>query len=523
MAKIFTKKIALIALTVVLAVSGVIWAVVSNFETKFKSNIISIPSAIYVSGNGTASVMVDDYLYFVGDSIATSEIKYGDNEYFANEKIQDSGIYRVKIENSKPVLDYVYDNTIEDEGEEIELNPGDEGYNTKVVGVNDWDSIGEKDNGIEAVVPKIAGHDQSAMWVFGNNLIYVTPHNRYDKRGILLSNYLDFFRVDLDGKDHTLIYTTETADLTTENFTVWADSTDEICLLVHETENKEIVKVNVQNKQVTVLADEVVDVVFPKATQYCRDKVNENLDKVYGGVMGYVYYTKTHTDTNKKGNLLYRRAIKSGESELIAEQNGDDEIATFKPLSVTPLQNGNAQFVFSVIVNNDNNAETKPYALCLMTNDNMSEYTYEQPKVEDCWGIDKEDDIKIYANGFCTIDKELYHYDINGTVMNFNRTVLSSAVDKVLAVFDNTVYVQSGTTVNKVQLGQLPVSVNVAPATDTNEEEETTEENPFTLPLAILSQPHGSTGNPMIFAQDLNHIRLYAEDGSVSYLRFKQI
>ena len=196
MAKFFTKKVALIALTAVVAVSGIIWAIVANIQPKFQSGIDVMPAGIYVSGNGTASVMVDDYLYFIGDSVETSTIKYGDNEYFANGKMPDTGIYRVKIENSKPVLNYEYDNTVTDEnGEKKKLQPGDEGYNTNVVGVKDWESIGQKNNGIEAVVPKIAGHDQSAMWVFGQTLVYVSPHNRYDNRGNLLSNYLDFFRV----------------------------------------------------------------------------------------------------------------------------------------------------------------------------------------------------------------------------------------------------------------------------------------------------------------------------------------
>ena len=538
MAKFFTKKVALIALAAVVAVSGVIWAIVANLDAKFKSRINTVPSAVYVSGNGTASVMVDDYLYFVGDSVTTSEIKYGDNEYYANGKMQDAGIFRVKIEDSKPVLDYEYDNKIvNDQGEKVELQPDDEGYNTNVVGINDWDNVGKKNNGIEAVVPKIAGHDQSAMWVFGETLIYTSPHNRYDNRGKLLSNYLDFFRVDLDGKNHSLIYTTSSADLTRDNFTVWADAIDNVYLLVHETEDSEIVKVNVADNTVSTIAEKVTDVVLPMATQYCLDNTNETLDKVYGGVMSYVYFSKSRTDVNEHdsniGNLLYRCAVKIGEPELIASEGSAEKGTTFKPMAVTPLQNGNAQFVYSVVVKNSNSTVLKPQTLCIITNDSMNNYVYVEP--EDTWGLADDATVKIYANGYCLVNDNLHHYDVDGANMIFDNKVLSSGVEKVLAVMGNAIYVQSGITVTKVQPGQTNNSVSIVPASESTEEnedveagaegtDEGTEEEPtstITLPVAILYQPHGSTGEPMILAQDADHIRLYTSNGKFSYLRLK--
>lgn len=531
MAKFFTKKITLILLTVILAVSGIIWAVVANIDPKFNAGIDTVPAGNYVSGNGTASVLVDDYLYFVGDSITTKEIKYGDNEYFADGKMMDTGIYRVRMVDGQPVLNYEYDNnSTNDDGEKIVLQPGDEGYNTKVVAVNDWDNVGDKGNGIEAVVPKIAGHDQSAMWVFGKHLIYVSPHNRYDNRGNLLSNYLDFFRVDLDGKNHTLVYTTESADLTTDNFTVWADATENVYVLVHETANNEIKKINVNDKKVTVLDTKVADVVLPKATQYSNN-TNETLDKVYGGVMSYVYYTKVRTDVNEndsnKGNLLYRCGIEASEPELIAQEGSAESGTTFKPLAVTPLQNGNAQFVFSVV----KQAGSEPVSpiLCLIDNNNLQDYHYEAPA--DAWGLKNADTVRIYANGFCTINNKLRHYTIDGTNMILDEDeLISNTVDKVLAVMENTVYVQSGTTVWKATLGKSATSVTVVPNTtveDTenteNTEETETPEHTITLPIAILNQPHDNTGDPMIFVQDASHIRLYDANGKVTYLRFKEV
>ncbi len=532
MAKFFSKKTALILLTVVIAVSGIIWVIVANIDPKFDSKINNIPAGLVVSGNGTGSVLVDDYLYFVGDSIATSDIKYGDNEYFAHGKMMDTGIYRVKLVDGQPNLTYEYDNTsTNDKGEKIKLQPGDEGYNTKVVAVTDWENVGKKGNKIESVVPKIAGHDQTAMWVFGKQLIYVSPHNRYDNRGKLLSNYLDFFRVDLDGKNHTLIYTTESADLTTENFTVWADSTENVYLLVYEIEKDAtegtIKKINVKDKKVTTVDEKVTNVVFPSANYYTQN-TNETLDKVYGGVMSYVYYTKARED-NFMGNLLYRYAIKGSEAELIASEGGAEKGTTFKPLAVTPLQNGNAQFVFSATT--QNTTTTTGFGLCQINEHNYVDYSYVQP--EETWGLKEDANVQIYANGYCTIDSKLYRYAVNGTEMIFNNQELYDNVGKVLAVYGDVIYIQNETTVAKINAtgGVTNISVVLETATDdtvtddTSAEEGSETETPshtITLPIAVLYQPHGNTGEPMVFVQDASHIRLYTENSKLNYLKFKQ-
>ncbi len=531
MAKIFTKKIALIMLTALIAVSGVIWAIVANLQPKFKPGIYAIPEGRYVSGNGTASVLVDNYLYFIGDSIATSSIQYGDNEYYAKGKMPDTGIFRVKIEDGQPVLDFEYDNNSKnDAGEKIELQEGDEGYNTKVVAVKDWDNIGDKDNGIEAVVPKIAGHDQSAMWVFGNNLIYVSPHNRLDNRGNLLKDYLDFFRVDLDGKNHTLIYTTSSANLTTADFTVWADSTDNIYLVVHETADQEIKTINVKTKAVTTLDEKVENVVLPMAGQYRTNTTNETLEKVYGGAMSYVYYTKNR-DTEKdqnQGNLMYRHAIDGGEPEKIGDDGSQREGTTFTPLAVTPAQNGKTQFVFSVVVKNNNDVKLTEDKLCLINETNLADYKYTEPS--ETLGLQDGYTVKVYANGFCTINDDLRYYTvINGSEIVLQPEVLMTGVEKVLTVMGDTIYVQKGTVVHQIKVGQSAHTISIVPEDDTaatpddGTEEDTTETNDDTLqlPVAVLYQPHGDNGDPMVFAHDANHIRLYTNNGKFNYIKFK--
>ena len=540
MAKFFTKKVCLITLAVVIALGGIVWAVIANITPKFHSGIDAIPAANYVSGNGTASVMVDNYLYFVGGVVKKSDIKYGDNEYYANGKVSDAGIYRVKIgDNGVPVLDYEYDNTYTDEEteEKKEWQVGDKNYNSVVTKIKDWENIGKKNNGVEAVVPKIAGHDQTAMWVFGKYLIYVTPHNRYDNRGNLMSDYLDFFRVDLDGKNHTLIYTSDSTDLTTKNFTVWADATDNIFLLVSETDNKsdkaepQIKKINVVTKTVTILDRNVKDVVLPSATQY--GKQNESLSQIYSGVMSYVYYTKARDENSTlKGNLLYRCAINGGEPEVIAERGDAEKGTTFTPLAVTPYGVASAQFVFSISVT-AGSATFIEKDLCAITNQNLETFHYEDPEINGAGlGLKSDSKVAIYANGFCTIDGAVYHYNIVDSRIVLDGKLSSVTVDNVLAVMGDTIYVQSTNTVNIINADRTSTRVstvitadddsasseNSAENTENNEEKETAKN---VLPLGVIYQPQGNTGDPMIYVQDADSIRLYSTDQTYKYLRIK--
>ncbi len=544
MAKFFTKKVCLIILVSVVALSGIIWAIVANLTPKFRSGINAIPAANYVSGNGTASVMVDDYLYFVGDSVKISDLSYGDNEYYAKGVMPDAGIFRVKIgTNNKPVLDYQYDNSYIDENtnEKKEWQVGDAEYNSVVVGVKDWESIGKKNNGIEAVVPKIAGHDKTAMWVFGKYLIYVTPHNRYDNRGNLMSDYLDFFRVDLDGKNHTLIYTTDSTDLTTKNFTVWADSRENIYLIVNETDNKndkpetKIKKINVITQKIDVLDRSVSNVVLPTATQY--GKQNESLAQVYGGVMGYVYYTKTRGENaTARGNIMYRCSINGGKVEEIGNSGSAEEGTTFTPMAVTPVDteaaHASAQFVFAISVSSQN-VSTIEKDLCVITNQNYLNYSYQNP-IQSTW-VKKDFTIGIYANNFCTIDNKLYHYSIAGDRIVLDqengeakKLASSVTVDSVLAVMGDDIYVQSGSTIYKVNKNGTmdTISTNTSTSTDENENNDedtdsTENKTDIALPVAVLYQPQGNTGDSLIFVQDTKQIRLFHTDQKYDYLRFK--
>ncbi len=535
MAKLGTKKIILIALVVVLATSGIIWAIVATLKPTFNSGIKDVPAAYTVSGNGSASVMVDDYLYFAGAYTATNTIKYGDNDYYANGKIPDAAIYRVAIKDGKPDLHYEYDNTYTDGDETLTYGPDNPNYN-KMDNVNkiaDWENVTAKDSNLDVVVPKIAGHDQTAMWVFGNNLIYTTPHNLLNSTGVLLSNKLDFYCVDLNGKNHRLIYTSA-ADVTTDNFTLWANNADNIYLLINESGT--LKKIKISDKKVTTIAENITAVAFPQVTQYRTNSTTERLSDVYGGVMSYVYYT-TARDSDAQtgggnGNLMYRYQINAtNDPELIGDKTTDNVGTTFTPVAVMPYGVNNAQLVFTT-KNNTTDVASKYH---VVTNDVAMNNKDDFTRLIDLGGVTlgtADDAVKIYANGFWTQNNKLYRYtmaydnDSNFPTLVANANYLRDSVNDVFAVMGDTVYLQYSTAVAVVTFvgGDTKGKGLTWELTTTTGDDDSTTDAKVYLSLAGLYQSYangGAAGGNLVFIYDDSGIKLCSTTttGQYAYLR----
>lgn len=541
MTKLGTKRIVLIVLAVVIAMGGVIWAIVANLKPTFNSGIKAVPDAYTVSGNGSAAVMVDNYLYFVGGYVPTSSIKYGDNDYYADGKIPDAAIYRVAIKDDQPDLHYEFDNTYTKDDETLEYEPDDPQYNSmaNLTKIADWEDVTAKSSNIDVVVPKIAGHDQTAMWVFGNNLIYTTPHNLLNGTGVLLSNRLDFYCVNLDGKNHRLIYTSA-ANVTTADFTLWANNTNNIYILINESGT--LKKIKVSDKKVTTIAEDITAVAFPQATQYRTKVNNERLSDIYGGVMSYVYYT-TARDADAQtgsgnGNLMYRYQINaSNDPQLIGDQTTDSSGTTFTPMAVTTLGAGNAQFVFST---KETNAGVEAVAteFHIVTNDMALNDKTDFAKLPGKTLGVAGDTVKIYANGFWTRGKELRRYDVvqeNGyyvidqSLASDKASLLRDDVDNVFSVMGDTVYVRSSTAVSVLTFpagSTKSTGVNI-PLTTTTDSMTGTETTEVLLPLSGLYQSYangGAAGNNLVFICDSTGIKLYsaATKDQYAYLRMKK-
>lgn len=514
MAKILTKRFVLIMLAVVIAAGGIIWAIVANIKPTFKAMITEVPAAYTVSGNGTASVMVDNYLYFVGDYVATSEIEYGDNDYYPKGTMPSAGIYRVKFNGEQPVLNYEYDNYYyDDNGTRQEYTADDERYNSKVSGIADWDHLFDKNYAVECVVPKIAGHNNTAMWVFGNTLIYTTPNNLRNKVGALRSDWLDFYRVDLNGKNHKLVYS---AKVTTGNFTVWANQTDNIYLLVND--NGTLQKVNVNTQKATQIATDVTNVVFPQVATYRRNSdSNETLANVYGGVMSYVYYTKARDSDDRytQGNLMYRCQI-DGNKE--PEKIGDDAYIEYGT-TFTPLAAVGGHYVFKAT----NNVTTST-RYCVVANGGVMKPINTESEYESLIALGNlfgTDDITFYANGFWLSGGKLYRYsveDYNGTINPNMNTVYAENITAVLAVIGDNIYVQND---NGVQIFSITKGTSVGVTISTGADDDG---NAAVLPVAILRPAHndgGIAGTDLVLVHRGSSIMVYGQNGIKSaYLRY---
>lgn len=512
MTNVVKKRLVLITLAVVIAAGGIIWAIVANIKPKFKPMITDVPAAYTVSGNGSASVMVDNYLYFVGDYTATKDIQYGDNDYYANGTMPAAGIYRVKIENEQPVLTYEYDNYYyDDDGvRQVYTESDTDYYNKKVSGIQDWDHLGDKNYHVESVVPKIAGHDNTAMWVFGNTLIYTTPNNLRNKVGELRSAYLDFYRVDLNGKNHKLVYSAAVKDLTTADFTVWANSTDNIYLLINE--NGTLQKINVNTQKATQIATDVTAVAFPQVTEYRRNANNEKLSDLYGGVMSYVYYAKNRdSESTSQGNLMYRYQI-AGDSEAEAIGDWGDYIAGY---TFTPVAAVGGQFIFTA--KSSLSSLTK---YCIVTNDmpinTQDEFEGLVRSTDAGSTFGSDGDITFYNGKFWLHDGELRRYDVtfDGKVTP-NATVYGTDITKVLAFIDNKIYVQTGDAIEILDAINPGERLSSGITLDDN----------LTMPVAVLRPAHRTgdlAGTDLVFVHGATDIKTYAQNGiASSYLRLK--
>ncbi|MCL2587480.1 MAG: hypothetical protein FWE31_04565 [Firmicutes bacterium] len=304
-----SRKILTIVAIVVIVFAGGLSAILINQAAGRFNAVSTVPHNVAnVSGNGGNAVAVGEYLYFIGNFVNTRDIVYRQNEYnrvTVNDRRHYGGIFRIRLnENGRPS----YDNSHIDEPPIDPNNPGSE-WNTRVAGK-------------ELIVPKIAGHENSAMWIFGNHIVYTSPHNRLDRRGQLQTGRLDFFRVDLDGRNHRRIFTTSESNLTRDNFTVaWGGGHSH--LLVVDGQRLVHVGVSQNPGRVTELAESVSSFALPMVTSYFESSLRP--DKGFEGVMGFVYWTEDRSEEDReagiRGNLMRRASL----SDIRTTQNlGED-------------------------------------------------------------------------------------------------------------------------------------------------------------------------------------------------------
>ena len=384
------------------------------------------------------------------------------------------------------------------------------------------------------------------MWVYGNNLIYTTPYNLKNSNGTLLSNYLQFYRVDLNGANHQHIYTstTPTADsdsgsqvLTTDHFTVWANSTNQIYLLIAETDSDgtfTLKRINVKTGAVITMDTKVTNFVFPRAAQYRENGGNQTLAKTYGGVMRYVYYTKAWDEdhSENKGNLMYRYQIDAGAdytTEKISTDGNYTSGITYQPLTVAALNDYNAQFVYSVTEQSSGQSFPVKYAVVTSEQDYQTPQDFAQATAKAIdLGVTSDNTVQFYTGGYWSKDQTLYQYGVvDGKIDEIeHQTVAASGVEKVLTVFGRCAYVQTADAVLALEDGKTDTIAfaygeSVADADESDDAATTS----LVLPAAVLFQARATgeeSGQRLIFFHTAGSLKLVTADGnSFAYLRLK--
>jgi len=307
--KAVNKKVwVTLAFVAVFFAIGTTWIIVANATAAFKPVSmagLSPEQRQNVSGNGGPAVMVGDWLYFVGNYVDTSTIKYRQNEH---NNVTYGAIYRVWID---PVANAETGGLLYENGENVLTTPG---YQPHLLDKSKFN----------LVVPKVTGFDQAALWIFDRHLIYTSPNNTKDKYGDLQLGKIDFFRVDLDGRNHRKIYTTVNEMVTTDDFTVACYGQD-VYVLIKDGEMLRRISVTKDPGQVKTVSDKVESVALPKVTEYRggADGVI-NLSESYRGVMSYVYYTEELTEDQQRdfvGNTAIQYDVR-GDKKIEARNDG---------------------------------------------------------------------------------------------------------------------------------------------------------------------------------------------------------
>ncbi len=190
-------------------------------------------------------------------------------------------------------------------------------YRTKV---SDLNEIAHDENGFlekaEVVVPQIVGTENSNFYIFGDYIYYATPNMQVDKNGNLLNARSNLCRININGQNNKVLYTTETT-LTQTNWTMYElDGT--VYLLAYD--NNKIISINASKaKSPVVLAENVKSTAFINLEKYNKAESDEN--KIINGVNNYVYYTRDIAEDDaefgKAGNILARVKIDGGTEEIV--------------------------------------------------------------------------------------------------------------------------------------------------------------------------------------------------------------
>ncbi len=249
---------------------------------------LNVPTGDVLS-NGGSVVTIGDYVYFANTYVDYSTLSGNDNTENTTEH---NALYR--------------------------LQTNEFGFTTK----NDDGQI----ENVNKVYSKIAGFDNSNMYILGEYLYFTSPNTHKEDNGDDRFDLTTLYRVRLDGTGLKEIFTTKES-----HGKFFFASGDEDYVLIYDNSEVTKIKIGKSISSAEVLVSDASDAVFPSE---------------FGDIDAF-YYTKDVEDDNLTGNELYRYDIKKRESKSLGYQEN--------PITLVCYTNGMLYF------KQDDGTSTAPY------------------------------------------------------------------------------------------------------------------------------------------------------------------
>ncbi len=279
------KKFLSLILVLMLAITGVVFAGCGEVNSIKLEGGPSLEEDVY--GNGSFVVRKGDYVYYASGFVSKNDLGSAGLTNNLGE-VKNGAIYRAKVEETQI---------------EVEDSKAENGKRIE-------SSLVLKNK--EMLVSKLAGFENSGLYIFGNKLFFATPSTAKNFDGASLYSIPVFYCVDLDGQNLTQLYVAENFDKGSFSF-VAIDGN--VYLIVFD--GKDITKVDLDGKS-TKLASDALTAVLPASMNVKNNEYNaQNFEK-------FVYFTtksEKTTDTKDFGTLLKKVDIISGEVTTLIEKD----------------------------------------------------------------------------------------------------------------------------------------------------------------------------------------------------------
>lgn len=236
-----------------------------------------------VTSNGGMAVLKGNYLYYVNGFKSYDGLVKDKDNVWGEQKL--GAIYRVKVVNNQ---------------------------------------IAHDQNGFlaesECVVPQIVGTENASFYIFGDYIYYATPNMQKDKNGNLLNARSNICRVNINGTNNDVLYTTEQT-LTASNWTI-NDVNGTVYIIISDGSKVISINANAKKPEATTLTSNATSVGLIKID----NNVNAISNALVDGINNYVYYTRNFVEADnlegRSGNILARVKLGTTTEEVVTN-NGN--------------------------------------------------------------------------------------------------------------------------------------------------------------------------------------------------------